>query len=64
MNRWRTLAIVLILLIVIELAIAWKNWDTIKLAYNNRKTIADAGAIAGGVAALGPAISDIKSLFQ
>lgn len=63
-NRWRTLAIVLLLLIVVELLYLWKNWALIQTAYKNRKIIADAGSVAGGLADVKSLVGDVKHLFQ
>lgn len=62
-NRWKVLAIVLLILLVVEAAIIWKNWDTIYTAYKNRKIIGDAAAVTGGIAAISPLLGDLKSIF-
>lgn len=63
MNRWRALAIVLLILIALELIWVYAHWSLITTAWKNRATIGAAGDVAAGVAGVSTLVGELKSIL-
>ncbi len=63
-NRWKVLAIVLLVVVALEAIWVYAHWDLITTSWKNRKVIGDVAGAAGGVQSAISLFGDVKGALK